>query len=137
MFAIALEQKKYKTYTLSDLEFNSSINVVPERGGTITSWRIKNQELLFLDTNKFENPELPIRGGIPVLFPICGKLPNNTYKYNGNNYFLKQHGFARDLPWEVIGNSNQDRASITLVFTSNRLTRTVYPFDFKLTFTYF
>ncbi|MGD1704570.1 aldose epimerase [Dapis sp. BLCC M229] len=136
MFAIALQQKKYKTYTLSDLAFNSSINVVPERGGIITSWCVKNQELLFLDAKRFENPELTVRGGIPILFPICGNLPNNKYKYNGNNYFLKQHGFARDLPWEVIGNSNKDRASITLVLTTNRLTRTFYPFDFKLTFTY-
>ncbi len=136
MFAIALQQKKYKTYTLSDLGFNSTINVVPERGGIITSWCVKNQELLFLDQKRFDHPELTVRGGIPILFPISGQLPNNRYKYHGNDYFLKQHGLARDLPWEVIGKSNQDRASITLVLTSNRLTRTVYPFDFKLTFTY-
>ncbi|NEQ38986.1 MAG: aldose epimerase [Okeania sp. SIO3I5] len=136
MFAIALQQKQYKTYTLSDLSFNSSINVVPDRGGIITSWRVKNQELLYFEPKSFENRELNVRGGIPILFPICGNLPNNIYNYNGNNYTIKQHGFAQYLPWEVIGKSNQDRASITLVLTSNRLTRTVYPFDFKLTFTY-
>ncbi|NEP77715.1 MAG: aldose epimerase [Okeania sp. SIO3C4] len=136
MFAIALQQKQYKTYTLSDLGFNSSINVVPERGGIITSWCINNQELLYCDSKRLENPELIVRGGIPILFPICGNLPNNIYKYNGNNYFLKQHGFARELPWEVIEKSTQDRASITLVLTSNKFTKTVYPFDFKLTFTY-
>ncbi|GFZ91129.1 aldose epimerase [Okeania sp. KiyG1] len=136
MFAIALQQKQYKTYTLSDLGFNSSINVIPERGGIITSWCINNQELLYFDSKRLENPELIVRGGIPILFPICGNLPNNIYKYNGNNYFLKQHGFARELPWEVIEKSTKDRASITLVLTSNRLTKTVYPFDFKLTFTY-
>ncbi|MEB3343015.1 aldose epimerase [Okeania sp.] len=136
MFAIALQQKKYKTYTLSDLAFNSSINVVPERGGIITSWCVKNQELLFLDSERFDNPELTIRGGIPILFPICGNLSNNRYKYNRNNYFIKRHGFARDLPWQVVENSTKDKASITLVLISNILTKTVYPFDFKLTFTY-
>ncbi|NEO58274.1 MAG: aldose epimerase [Okeania sp. SIO3B5] len=136
MFAIALQKKQYKTYTLSDLGFNSSINVIPERGGIITSWCINNQELLYFDSKRLENPELIVRGGIPILFPICGNLPNNIYKYNDNNYFLKQHGFARELPWEVIEKSTQDRASITLVLTSNKLTKTVYPFDFKLTFTY-
>ncbi|NET42208.1 aldose epimerase [Okeania sp. SIO2B3] len=136
MFAIALQQKQYKTYTLSDLGFNSSINVIPERGGIITSWCINNQELLYFDSKRLENQELIVRGGIPILFPICGNLPNNIYKYNGNNYFLKKNGFARELPWEVIEKSTKDRASITLVLTSNRLTKTVYPFDFKLTFTY-
>ena len=136
VFAIKLQKKQYKTYTLSDLSFNSSINVVPELGGIITSWCVENQELLYLESKSFENRELNVRGGIPILFPICGNLANNIYKYNGNNYFLKQDGFAQYLPWEVIEKSNQDRASITLVLTSNRLTRTVYPFDFKLTFTY-
>ncbi|NEQ74512.1 MAG: aldose epimerase [Okeania sp. SIO2C9] len=136
MFAIALQQKQYKTYTLSDLGFNSSINVVPERGGIITSWCINNQELLYFDSKRLENPELIVRGGIPILFPICGNLPNNIYEYNGNSYSLKQHGFARELPWEVIEKSTQDRASITLVLTSNKFTKTFYPFDFKLTFTY-
>lgn len=136
MFTIALQQKQYKTYTLSDLEFNSSINVVPEKGGIITNWCINNQELLYFDSKSFENPELIVKGGIPILFPICGNLPNNIYEYNGNNYFLKQHGFAQEMPWEIIEKYTQDRASITLALTSNRLTKTVYPFDFKLTFTY-
>lgn len=136
MFAIALQHKQYKTYTLSDLESDSSIDVVPERGGIITSWCVNNQELLYFDAERFRNPELTVRGGIPILFPICGNLPNNTYIYNNHHYFLKQHGFARDLPWEVTEKVSENRASITLVLTSNNLTKTVYPFDFKLVFTY-
>ena len=31
----------------------------------------------------------------PVLFPICGKLKDDTYTYNGKKYILKKHGFAR------------------------------------------
>lgn len=136
MFAIALQQKQEKTYTLSDLESDSSIDVVPERGGIITSWRLKNKELLYLDTERFGNQELTIRGGIPILFPICGNLLNNTYRYNSNNYFLKQNGFAKDLPWEVTEKISEDRAAITVVLASNNFTKTIYPFDFKLTFTY-
>lgn len=77
VFAIKLQKKQYKTYTLSDLSFNSSINVVPELGGIITSWCVENQELLYLESKSFENRELNVRGGIPILFPICGNLANN------------------------------------------------------------
>lgn len=136
VFAIALEQKQYKTYTLSDKAANSSLDVVPERGGIATRWRVQGEEILYLDKERFANPELTVRGGIPILFPICGNLPDNTYTYNGVERKLKQHGFARDLPWEVAEQVTVDRAAITLVLNSNDLTRAVYPFDFQLAFTY-
>ena len=136
MFAIALQESQYKTYILSDQAANSQLEVVPERGGIITKWRVQGQEILYLDAERFANPELSVRGGIPILFPICGNLPDNTYTYNGQQYTLKQHGFARDLPWEVTDQVTQEAASLTLVLNSNEQTRAVYPFDFQLAFTY-
>ncbi|MBD2066973.1 aldose epimerase [Leptolyngbya sp. FACHB-671] len=136
MFAIDLEQKQYKTYILSDQIGQSRLEVVPERGGIITSWQIRGKEMLYLDAERFANPELTVRGGIPILFPICGNLPGNTYTYQGQSYTLKQHGFARDLPWEVTDRVTQDGASLTLVLNSSDQTRAVYPFDFQLIFTY-
>lgn len=136
MFAIDLEQKQYKTYILSDQTAQSRLEVVPERGGIITSWQIRGKEMLYLDAERFANPELTVRGGIPILFPICGNLPDNTYTYQGQSYTLKQHGFARDLPWEVTDRVTQNGVSITLVLNSNNQTRAVYPFDFQLIFTY-
>ncbi|GAB1537613.1 aldose epimerase [Scytonema sp. NUACC21] len=110
---------------------------MPERGGIVTSWRLQGQEILYLDEERFANPELSVRGGIPILFPICGNLPDNAYIYNGKRYILKQHGFARDLAWEVIGDeSSQEKANLTIALSSNEQTRAVYPFDFKLVFTY-
>jgi len=114
----------------------SRLEVVPERGGIITSWRVQNQEVLYLDEERFANPQLSVRGGIPILFPICGNLPDNTYTLNGKQYTLKQHGFARDLPWEVTNQVTQDKDSLTITLSSNDQTRAVYPFDFKLAFTY-
>lgn len=136
MFAIASSQKQYKTYTLTDKAADSLLEVVPERGGIVTRWSIQGQEILYLDAERFAHPQLSVRGGIPILFPICGNLPDNTYSYNGRQYTLKQHGFARDLPWEVTEQVTQDQASITLVLDSNETTRAVYPFDFELAFTY-
>ncbi|HHP7231455.1 MAG TPA: aldose epimerase [Xenococcaceae cyanobacterium] len=136
MFTLNQEQKQYLTYILTDKQTNSQIEVVPERGAIISRWKIDNQDILYLDEARFANPELSVRGGIPLLFPICGNLPNNTYTYGDRAYQLRQHGFARDLPWEVIATNTSDTASITLTLNSNETTLAVYPFAFKLTFTY-
>ncbi len=137
MFAISLKQSDpYQTYILTDKAAQARVEIVPERGGLIASWRIQGQDLLYMDAERFADPDLSVRGGVPVLFPICGNLPNNTYTYDGNQYQLKQHGFARDLPWEVRDRQTQDGAALTLALTSNEKTRAVYPFDFELVFTY-
>nr|WP_275994169.1 aldose epimerase [Argonema antarcticum] len=134
--AIAIKEQQYKTYILSDETAQSEVEVVPERGGIITRWRVQGQEILYLDAERLTDPNLSVRGGIPILFPICGNLPDNTYTHQTKQYSLKQHGFARDLPWEVTDQVTQDVASITLVLESNDETRKVYPFDFKVAFTY-
>lgn len=136
VFAIAIEQQQYKTYILSDQAAQSQLKVIPERGGIVTSWSVQGQEIFYLDTERLTHPDLSVRGGIPILFPICGNLPDNTYTHKGQSYTLKQHGFARDLPWEVTDQRTQDAASITLVLSSNDQTRTAYPFDFQVAFTY-
>ncbi|HEY9893589.1 MAG TPA: aldose epimerase [Candidatus Sericytochromatia bacterium] len=136
MFAIATKQQQYKTYILTDQDAHSRLEVVPERGGIITNWSLQGQDILYLDTQRFADSSLSVRGGIPILFPICGNLPDNTYIYQGQNYTLKQHGFARDLPWEVTNQVTSDLAGLTLVLNSNAQTRAVYPFDFQVSFTY-
>lgn len=137
MFAIAIEQQQYKTYILSDQLAQSRLTVVPERGGIVTGWQLRGQEMLYLDRDRFANPDLSIRGGVPILFPICGNLPDNRYSHSGQTYMLKQHGFARDLPWQVVDRITHDRVGITLALESNTQTRSIYPFDFELQISYF
>jgi len=137
MYTITIQQLKYKTYILADDTTGSEIEVVPERGGIVTRWRIQDQEVFYFDTERFTHPELSVRGGNPILFPICGNLPDNTYTIDGQQYTLKQHGFARELPWEATQQQTGDQgASITVVLNSNEQTRLVYPFEFQLAFTY-
>ena len=38
----------------------------------------------------------------PVLFPIVGKLKDDKYHFQGKDYALSQHGFARDLDFECV-----------------------------------
>ncbi|MBD2497081.1 aldose epimerase [Nostoc sp. FACHB-280] len=133
---ITIEQRQYKTYILADETTGNQIEVVPERGGIITSWQVQGQEIFYLDTERFTHPDLSIRGGNPILFPICGNLPDNTYTHNGQQYTLKQHGFARDLPWELEEVWEDKTTYVKVHLVSNEQTKAVYPFDFHLSFSY-
>ncbi|MEM1252528.1 MAG: aldose epimerase [Cyanobacteria bacterium P01_H01_bin.21] len=135
MSTITTENDQYLTYILADGD--SQIAVVPERGGIVTSWKIQGKEVFYLDAERFKDPSLSVRGGIPLLFPICGNLPDDTYTLEDDEtYQLKQHGFGRTLPWEVTQQSTDDGASITLTLTSSEETLAVYPFDFQLDYIY-
>lgn len=136
MFNVAIADRQYRTYVLTDELAQAHLEVVPERGGIITRWQVQGQDILYLDQERFTDPALTVRGGIPILFPICGNLPDNQYLWQGQPYSLKQHGFARDLPWTVVNQSTQDEASLTLELVSTEHTRQLYPFDFQLLFTY-
>ena len=136
MFAIAQTSNPYLTYILSDSAADASVDVVPERGGIVTQWRVGSHDLLYLDRDRFLDPSLSIRGGIPILFPICGNLPDDRYTLSNQTYSLPQHGFGRNLPWQVIHQSTDGAASLTLSLTSNDQTRSVYPFEFAIEFTY-
>lgn len=136
MFTIDVEQRQYETYILTDEKSQSQLEVLPKRGGIITKWRINGQEVFYLDEERFKNPEMSIRGGNPILFPICGNLPEDTYTLNGKQFTLKQHGFARNLPWEVSEEVTVDHVCLKLTLHSNEETKKVYPFDFQVNFTY-
>lgn len=136
MFSVTSEQRQYLTYVLQDDQCPARVEVVPERGGILTRWSVDGKELLYLDEERFAQPELSVRGGIPILFPICGNLPNDTYRVNGQDYHLKQHGFARNLPWAIAEQESQTSACLTLELASSDETRQLYPFDFRVRFTY-
>lgn len=137
MFAIATHSRQHQTYVLANPRQLTCLEIVPERGGIATHWRVNGHDIFYLDAERFKDPTLSVRGGNPILFPICGNLPDNTYTHNGKTYTLKQHGFARELPWTVLDQqSSEADARLTLGLTSNEQTRAVYPFDFELAFTY-
>jgi galactose mutarotase-like enzyme len=69
----------------------------------------------------------------PVLFPIVGKLKNDTFTFNGKSYSLPQHGFARDMEFQLISKSND---CIVFELNSNNETLKKYPFQFSLQIEY-
>ncbi len=69
----------------------------------------------------------------PILFPIVGTLKNNSYHYEGKEYHLPRHGFAREMEFELIEKSEN---SATFSLTSSMETKKVFPFDFELQICY-
>jgi galactose mutarotase-like enzyme len=69
----------------------------------------------------------------PVLFPNVGKLIDNQYKINNESYQLNQHGFARDMKFNLVEEKEDE---LTYELKSNQMTSTKFPFQFSLKIKY-
>lgn len=69
----------------------------------------------------------------PVLFPIVGRLKDNTYHYQNKDYSLSQHGFARDKEFLMI---HQTDSEIEFELEHDLETKKIYPFEFRLQIKY-
>lgn len=69
----------------------------------------------------------------PVLFPIVGALKENTYRFEGQEYTLPRHGFARDREFVV---EKLDESNATFLLTHDENTLKVYPFKFEFRLIY-
>ena len=113
-----------------ELDEMNYIKFCPQRGGLITNWVSNGEEILYFDEERFIDHKKSIRGGIPILFPICGNL-NITGSLFGKNYSqLMQHGFARDLHWKFSLNDKKNSLSLTL--QDSEKTKIFYPYNFEL-----
>ena len=112
------------------LDKNNYIKFCPERGGVITNWVSDGDEILYFDEKRFMDKTKSIRGGIPILFPICGNLNTSSSVFGKEYLQLTQHGFARDLQWQHSFNENEK--SLCLLLNESKQTKQYYPFDFEL-----
>lgn len=74
------------------------------------------------------NPEFWAKSS-PVLFPIVGRVAEDTYLLNGKEYSLTQHGFARDNKFDILC---QTDTKVWFELRSNAKTLERYPFEFSL-----
>ena len=112
------------------LDQNNYIKFCPERGGLITNWVSEGKEILYFDEKRFLDKTKSIRGGIPILFPICGNLSTTNSVFGIDYLQLRQHGFARDLKWQYSFNENEK--TLCLFLNESKKTKKYYPFDFEL-----
>ena len=98
---LTFRQKPYQHWEFLDVSSGSRLRLLPERGGLVSEWFCQGREILYFDEIRFRDSEKSIRGGIPILFPICGNLPGDLLHLENDSYFLRQHGFARDFKWQI------------------------------------
>ncbi len=69
----------------------------------------------------------------PVLFPFVGSVNNGEYKVDGVKYPMGQHGFARDMEFQL---AEQTDNKLVFALNSNEETVKKYPFEFSLKIAY-
>ena len=126
---IKLSNKDQRIFVFQ-LDQNNYIKFSPERGGIITNWVSDGKEILYFDEKRFMDKTKSIRGGIPILFPICGNLNTSSSLFGKDYLQLPQHGFARDSQWQYSFNENEK--SLCLFLHETKKTKKYYPFDFEL-----
>lgn len=97
-----------------------------EHGAELTSIKVDGIEKLHQGNEVLdENGKAYWGRHAPILFPIVGKLKDNKTQINGSIYEMTQHGFARDMDFEDLGNNKY-------LLKSNSETLKKYPFKFEL-----
>lgn len=103
---------------------------VKEYGCELTSVILKEngEEYLWQGDGKYWT------GQSPILFPIVGRLIEDSYYLDGKKYIMPKHGFARKMPWSFGG---ADEGSMFFILTQTEETLAMYPYNFtiKVTFT--
>lgn len=103
---------------------NNNIRIeVNSHGAELTSLKKNDTEYLWQGDATYWGRHAPI------LFPIVGKVWNGTYRVEGKEYHLPQHGFARDMDFATIAEGPD---YLELALESCDETQSVYPYDFRL-----
>ncbi len=140
-FAIETREGTVESLVLRDAEAKSMLVLAPARGGMASRLSLGGRHRFFLDESTLRDPTKNVRGGNPVLFPSPGKLENDAYAraiaaQPRSMYSMKQHGFARNFPWEVAETKTDGDARAVLRLRSSDDTRAMFPWDFSAEYTY-
>lgn len=98
---------------------------VKEAGAELSSIYSKDANFEYLWQG---NPDIWY-GQSPILFPIVGRLIDDSYRLNGKEYKMAKHGLARKLPFTL---HSIEENTMTLLLTENEETLKSYPYKFDL-----
>jgi galactose mutarotase-like enzyme len=135
-YAVAETRDLVETHRLVDRQSDAEVLIAPLRGGMVTQFRIGDDQLLYLDRATLRDHAQNVRGGIPILFPVAGRLAGDTFPVDGAHLPMSQHGFARRMPWRVSGIDTAGAASLSVTLDANDATLAQWPFRFQVTFEY-
>jgi len=72
-------------------------------------------------------------GRAPNLFPVVGRLTDNSYTYQGKTYEMSLHGFARKSVFAAVEKTD---SRVAFELRESKETLKSYPFKFRFTVTY-
>ncbi len=103
-------------------------------GAELTSIKYHGEEFLHQGEKVLDsNGKVYWKRRAPILFPIVGSLKNNTTTINGEKFEMLQHGFARDMKFDILKISEREHI---YVLKYNQETLKMYPFKFELYVSY-
>jgi galactose mutarotase-like enzyme len=115
--------------------------IAPQLGGWLLRYACQTEhsglvEVLHFPAGSLDlYPAMP--GGCHLMFPVAGYTTNegkpDRYRWQGREYAMPVHGFARRSPWTV---QETTKTAVTLTLDSNETSRVCYPFEFRLTLKY-
>lgn len=134
-------EQGFKVCRLRDVSGGGEATIVPELGGIVSSlrlpWAGESREVLFRHPHFWDPGAERTRGGIPFLFPVCGRMQRDgasgVYIVGGRVYAMKIHGFSMRGPWQTI---RADETAVTVALADSAESRTQYPFAFRLNLTF-
>lgn len=97
-----------------------------KQGAELTSIKLDGKEKLHQGIDFWQRHA-------PVLFPIVGQIKDGKTLINGKEYFMSQHGFARDMDFEEIKKTENIHKYL---LKSNEETLKKFPFKFEFYITY-
>ena len=110
--------------TISNKELSATINTI---GAELVSLVKNNKNYIWEVDETFWNRTSP------VLFPIVGRLKNDSYTYKERSYSLPRHGFARDMEFSF---DKRNEHQVIFELNETETTKSSYPFSFKLLIAY-
>lgn len=69
----------------------------------------------------------------PILFPVVGNCRNNKIVIEGSVYEIPKHGFARNMDFTMI---HESESQVTFELRNSEYTKQFYPYAFCLSLTY-
>ena len=109
------------------LKTGNSQAVIASKSAELKSLVLGGRELMWCADPKFWGKSSP------VLFPAIGFSKNNRTQFDGKTYEMPKHGFARDMDFMAVKDT-ESTADFTI--SSDDSTREFFPFDFDFSMRY-
>lgn len=118
---MSIEETEDKVILTHPREPTTKVSIL-KYGATVISWENKGKEQLWLSEAAKLDGSKPVRGGIPLVFPIFGKQKNEEHP----TYKLPQHGFARNSTWEFLGQTSENPLTVQFGLGPENANKEIY-----------